>query len=80
MGLKELEIDFTKSKNNIILFVGDNGSGKTSLLSTLHPFAYYGNMDPRSNTSILREDKDGYKELHIQYNEYIYKILHHFSE
>ena len=79
MGLKELEIDFTKSKNSIILFVGDNGSGKTSLLSTLHPFAYYGSMDPRSNTSILREDKDGYKEIHIQYNEDIYKIQHHYK-
>ena len=79
MGLKEIEIDFSKSKNNITLFVGDNGSGKTSLLSTLHPFAYYGSMDPRSGTSILREGKDGYKEIHIKYNDDIYKIQHHYK-
>lgn len=79
MGLKEIEIDFSKSKNSITLFVGDNGSGKTSLLSALHPFAYYGSMDPRSGTSILREDKDGYKEIHIKYNDDIYKIQHHYK-
>lgn len=79
MGLKEIEIDFSKSKNNIILFVGDNGSGKTSLLSTLHPFPYYGSMDVRNSTSIIREDKDGYKEIHIQSGDDIYKIQHHYK-
>lgn len=79
MGLKELEIDFSKSKHNIVLFVGDNGSGKTSLLSSLHPFAYNGSMDPRNSTSILREDKDGYKEIHIDYNGDVYKIQHHYK-
>ena len=40
-GMKktEVEIDFTKSKNKIILLCGPNGSGKTSLLSEMHPFA-----------------------------------------
>ena len=79
MGLKELEIDFTQSKNNVILFVGDNGSGKTSILSSLHPFPYYGSMDPRNGTSIIREDKDGYKEIHIKYDDDIYKIQHHYK-
>ena len=79
MGLKEIEIDFTKSKNSVVLFVGDNGSGKTSLLSTLHPFPYYGSMDPRNNTSIIREDKDGFKEIHIQYDNDVYKIQHHYK-
>ena len=35
-----IELDLSKSKNNIILFTAKNGRGKTSLLSTLHPFAY----------------------------------------
>lgn len=79
MGLKELEIDFSKSKNNVILFVGNNGSGKTSILSTLHPFPYYGSMDIRSNNNIIREDKDGFKEIHIQHESDIYKIQHHYK-
>jgi len=79
MGLKEIEIDFSKSKNNVILFVGKNGSGKTSLLSALHPFPYYGSMDPRNGTSIIREDKDGFKEIHIKNNDDVYKIQHHYK-
>lgn len=79
MGLKELEIDFSKSKNNVVLFVGNNGSGKTSILSTLHPFPYYGSMDIRSNNNIIREDKDGLKEIHIQSDSDIYKIQHHYK-
>lgn len=40
-----LEIDFTQCKNKIILLEGPNGSGKTSILSTIHPFATNGNLD-----------------------------------
>ena len=79
MNLKEIEIDFTKCKNNVILLVGANGSGKTSIISTLHPFAYYGNMDIRNNNDIICEGKDGYKEIHIQDDEDIYKIQHHYK-
>ena len=37
MSLKEIDIDFTKCQNDITLLVGKNGSGKTSILSNLHP-------------------------------------------
>jgi len=79
MGRKEIEIDFSKSKNDVILFVGSNGSGKTSLLSTLHPFPYYGSMDQRNNTDIIREGHDGYKEIWIQNDDIIYKIQHYYK-
>lgn len=79
MNRKEITIDFTQSKNRIILLVGPNGSGKTSILSTLHPFAYSGNMDVRANTNIIIEGCDGYKEIHIQDNDIIYKIQHHYK-
>jgi len=79
MNKREITIDFTQSQNRIILFVGPNGSGKTSILSTLHPFAYSGNMDVRANTNIIMDGHDGFKEIHIQYNDTIYKIQHHYK-
>mgnify|MGYP000814654335 CR=1 FL=1 len=47
-------------------FKGKNGSGKTSILSELHPFASCGNMDVRSDVCLIKEGCDGYKEIHIQ--------------
>lgn len=79
MHRKEITIDFTQSKNKIVLLVGPNGSGKTSILSTLHPFAYSGNMDVRANTNIIIDGCDGFKEIHIQDNDIIYKIQHHYK-
>ena len=38
MNRNEIEIDFSKSKNRIILLLGENGSGKSTILSTAHPF------------------------------------------
>lgn len=37
LGLSEITIDFTKCKHNLLVIKGDNGSGKSSLFSTLHP-------------------------------------------
>lgn len=79
MHKKEIIIDFTQCKNKIILLVGPNGSGKTSILSTLHPFAYSGSMDSRSNTNLIIEGKDGLKEITIQDNDNIYTIQHHYK-
>jgi len=70
MGLDELCIDFTKGNNKIILIKGNNGSGKTSLLSALHPFL--GTFDERDSPII--PETDGYKELEISHADHIYKI------
>jgi chromosome segregation ATPase len=77
MHKKVLEIDFSKSINNIILLVGVNGSGKTALQSTLHPFAYPGNMDVRANATMILEDHDGEKEIHYDKDGTEY-IIHHY--
>lgn len=76
---KEISIDFTKSKNRIILITGPNGSGKTSILSNLHPFATHGNMDVRNELSLIRENKEGYKEIHINDQDNIYVIKHFYT-
>ena len=79
-GMKktEVEIDFGKSKNKLILLCGPNGSGKTSLLSEMHPFANSGNMDVRGDVNLIIEGKDGYKEIHIRDKEDLYVIKHFY--
>jgi DNA repair exonuclease SbcCD ATPase subunit len=74
----KIEIDFSNSKNRVILLVGRNGTGKTSLLSTFHPFAYPGNMDVRNNDELILDKEDGYKEIHILDNDTLYVIKHHY--
>jgi len=78
MRRKTIEIDISKSKNRVILLVGDNGSGKTSLISHLHPFPYPGNMDVRNNTNLIIEGENGYKEIHIKDDDILYVIKHHY--
>lgn len=79
-GMKktEVEIDFSKSKNKLILLCGPNGSGKTSLLSEMHPFANSGNMDVRGDTNLIIDGKDGYKEIHIEDKDDKYIIKHYY--
>jgi DNA repair exonuclease SbcCD ATPase subunit len=76
---KTIEIDFKKSKNKIILFTGPNGSGKTSILSCLHPFATNGNLDVRNDNSLILIGKDGYKEIHINDDGNEYIIKHYYT-
>lgn len=80
VGMKRtvIEIDFSNSNNKLVLLCGPNGSGKTSLLSELHPFANSGNMDVRGETNLIIEGKDGYKEIHIEDKEDKYIIKHYY--
>lgn len=76
---KEISIDFKKAKNKIILFTGPNGSGKTSILSCLHPFANNGNLDVRSDNPLVRIGENGYKEIHINDEGNLYIIKHFYT-
>ena len=75
LGRKELELDLTKGSNHITLLVGKNGSGKSTVMSTLHPFA--GTFDDKS--SFILDKHDGYKEIHIIDNDVKYIIKHIYS-
>lgn len=74
-----IEIDFSKSNNNVILLTGPNGSGKTSILSCLHPFPTNGNMDVRSDNPIIVPRENGYKEIHISDSDDLYVIQHFYT-
>ena len=72
-GLKEFEIDRSKSNNNIILIIGHNGSGKTSLISELTPLPLE-HIGARNKSRII-PNTIGVKELDYLVDNYVlYKI------
>lgn len=61
LGKSELSLDISKLENkNIICILGDNGTGKTTLSSVLHPMP--GTTDKRNKFII--EDKEGLKKIY----------------
>ncbi|QPI17111.1 ATPase [Staphylococcus phage vB_StaM_SA1] len=76
MGLKEVEIDFSKSKNNMIVLLGDNASGKTTVMSNLNP--YRETNDQRK--TIILEDEKGIKEIDYIKGNDLYEIKHHYGK
>ena len=79
-GLKRrsIEIDFTKCKNDIVILAGNMGSGKTSILSQLNPFAFTTN-DVRGSEKLIIDNTEGYKEIHIKHGPSIYVIKHYYK-
>lgn len=78
-NLDEIEIDFTNSINKIIGIIGANTSGKSTLISTITPFAYTTALDERSTLPLILIGKDGYKEIHYQNGEDEYIIKHYYK-
>lgn len=71
--LTEIEIDRYNSPNNIILILGENGSGKSSLMSELTPLPLE-HIGDRNKSRII-PDKVGIKELDYIVDGYVlYKI------
>ena len=79
MKKKDVEFSFKEAKNKIILLIGENASGKTTILSTLHPFAYPGSMDIRSGSSLIVSGEQGLKEIHYEKDEKEIKIKHVYT-
>lgn len=65
-GVKEVNIDLTKCKHRIIYIIGQNGSGKSTILNALDPLP--------DSPSIYLDRETGYKELIYQNGDIIYKI------
>ena len=79
MNANKIEIDFSKALNKICLLIGPNGSGKTTILSLLNPFADLGNLDVRNGNNLILKNKDGYKEIHIRKDNDYYVIKHFYT-
>lgn len=80
MKTNRIEIDLLDAPNAITLLLGPNGSGKTAIESTMHPFAYAGSMDIRNSLDIILEGEDGYKEIHIWKEDVCYIVKHFYKE
>ena len=76
LGREEVEIDFSKNKSKFVLLKGSNGSGKTTILSALNPFA--SSNDNRND--IILEGKKGEKEIHYTMNNDTYIIVHYMDK
>lgn len=72
MGTDEVELDFTKGKNKIIMFRGKNGSGKSTIVGSLTPFK----QSTDNREQLILDGKDGRKEIDYEHNGHIYKIVH----
>lgn len=79
MKKKDVEYPFYKMSNRIILLIGGNGSGKTTILSTLHPFAYPGSMDIRNGSGLILSGEQGLKEIHYDKDGQEIKIKHVYT-
>lgn len=76
MGLKSIELDFSKKDFKFIIFAGENGSGKSTIQNEIQPFAKGGSSKPK----FIRAGKNGYKEIHFQKSDgTIYIIKHYFD-
>ena len=61
MERKELFIDFTKCKHNVVVIRSENGSGKTSIINELHPYF--------SSPTVWMDDTDIQKVIEFFLND-----------
>lgn len=79
LGKEEITLDFHECDKVINIFVGKMGSGKSSILGHLQPFATYGTLDIRNQDDPIQIEKDGVKEIDFQHDEDIYTIQHQYK-
>lgn len=72
LGRDEVEIEFPKSDHVFVKLSGKNGSGKTTILSQLHPFK--DSFDERK--SVILPGKEGEKIICIEHDGHEYEIRH----
>ena len=79
MNLTKIELDFRKTTNTINLIIGSNGSGKTALLSNIHPFATLGHLEARDDSDLIIPEKDGKKTVIITLDNHEFYIEHFYQ-
>jgi DNA repair exonuclease SbcCD ATPase subunit len=77
MSRTEIALDFSKTDKNIIMLFGENGSGKTTILSSLHPFVGSTNDERKK---FFLEGVEGEKEIHYKVDDDVYIIRHYVKK
>lgn len=72
----EILLDFRKSDRILNIIIGQMGSGKTALMGLMHPFATYGTLDKRNESSIFIPEKDGVKRTIFRHDGNYYTCEH----
>ena len=84
LQVSDLYIDFDSLENPFYLFIGANGTGKTSILHSIHPFAYNASVgDSMSNAEFIADGQDGLKVITYGIDDglsvRIYTITHNYT-
>lgn len=79
LNKRKVFIDLSECNNQIIVFVGPIGSGKTTILSHLIPYAQVGTLDERNSDPIIIPEENGRKEIVYDVDGVIYKIVHKYT-
>jgi len=74
-GLGEYKVEITFDDGKIVMFLGGNGSGKTTIMSQLHPFKE--SFDSRK--SVVIDGMTGRKEIDIEHEGSLYEIVHTYE-
>ena len=75
----KLKINFTLNTNRLNLFVGENGTGKTAVMSCIHPFAFNPSLDNRDNSELILPNKNGKKIWKCMHDGKIYEVTHIYT-
>ena len=79
LGKYKVVLDFKGMTNIINVIIGQMGSGKTTILGHLQPWAGFGTLDERNSDGVVIEGMNGHKKIVFQDNYTIYEINHHWK-
>lgn len=80
MHIDRLFLDFDSMPNQTYLFAGNSGSGKSSILKSIHPFAFNsGTGDETSNSDLIMSGRDGRKIITYRLNRDIIECKHIYN-
>jgi energy-coupling factor transporter ATP-binding protein EcfA2 len=74
LGRKKIILNFEKNISSITILSGENGSGKSTILSMISPMPE--SFDQRKD--LILENCEGYKNIVFQNKDDIYDIKHHY--
>lgn len=80
LGKTNVVLELKDLVNPINIFAGHNGTGKSSIMRCLHPFAYNNAMGISDNKSkLIMDKKSGIKRVEITLDDNIYTIQHYYN-